>query len=142
MFASGCCALHPASSSTTSGGCMGEILGANPAPEQMQTARSWRCVSASKAAAAGSARREGWFQQLHQSSRRTGSDALTHQISQICPGAGGKAEPAQPHKDVVCSPTATAVQGCEPGEMEMLLTAHPAFHPISCTDRTNRRNPA
>lgn len=54
---------------------MGKILGANPAPEQMQTARSWKCVSATKAAAAGSAGREGWFQQLHQSSPRTSSGA-------------------------------------------------------------------
>lgn len=68
--------------------------------------------------------------------------ALTHQLSQICPGAGGKGEPPQPHKDDVCSPRAAAVQGCEPGEMETLLTGYSAVHPISCTDRTNRRSPA
>lgn len=50
MFAPDCCGWHPTSLSITSGGCMGKILGANPAPEQMQAARSWKCVSAAKAA--------------------------------------------------------------------------------------------
>lgn len=135
------CGLHPTSFSFTNDGCMLQNLGANSTPEQMQTARSWKCVSAT---AGGSAVRQGWFQQPHRGSLRTSSvqTALTHQLSQMCPAAGGKGEPAQPHNDDVCSPTATAVQGHEPGEMETLLTACPAFHPISCTDRTNRRSPA
>lgn len=54
------------------------------------------------------------LQQLQQSRTSCDSPALPD-----LSWSRGKAEPSQPHKDDVSSPTA-AVQGCEPGEMGIL----------------------
>lgn len=51
VFAPECCSLRPASLCvTTSGGCVSKNSEANTPPEQMQAARSWKRVSATKPA--------------------------------------------------------------------------------------------
>ena len=102
VFAPEHCGLHPTSLRvTTSGGCMSENSGANTPPEEMQTARSWKCVSATKPAGLGCGWRQGRKGGLRASSsiravpgQALVQTALTHQSSQLHPGVGAESKPA------------------------------------------------
>lgn len=96
-----CWSLHPASLHITkSGGCVSKKLGANTPPEQMQTARSWKCASATKPSGLGRSWRQGHKEGLCASySIRAApgqallQTALTHPSCQLRPGSGVESKP-------------------------------------------------